>query len=120
MASLPQTESEEQAETLPQAVRYLNCTDDMQGLCMKHQYNARCWIERSDFVPLTTQRRTPKEHQSSVNPGFRQHHLKGRVLSFLTLGLLADALSNWGDITIVGKFTVCCSFIFTSKNQSNF
>lgn len=103
MGSLTQTESLEQAADLPQAVRYLNCTDDMNKVCLKHQYNARCWVDRSDFEPPTPQRRTPKQFQSSQKPGFRQHHLKGRLLSFLGLELLADALSNWGDITIVGE-----------------
>ena len=102
MGSLAQTESEDQVADLPQAVRYLNCTDDMKDVCAKHQYNARCWIERDDVQPPTKQRRTPKHHQSNANPGFRQHHLKGRMLSFLYLELLQDALSNWGDITIVG------------------
>lgn len=102
MVSMPQTENKEQAKTLPQPTRYLNCTDAAQELCDEHKYNARCWIDRDDVKPPTKQRNKPR-HQIRKNPGFRQHQLKGRVLTFAIMEMLADALGQWGEITIMGK-----------------
>ena len=102
MEMMPQTMDEDQAKTLPQAVRYLNCTDDVQELCEEHKFNARCWIDRDDVVPPTKQLHKPRD-QGKEHAGFRQHRLKSRVFFYLILEMLSDALSNWGDVTIVGK-----------------
>ena len=102
MISMHQTEDEEQVKSLPLAVRYLSCTEDAKDLCEKHKYNARCWIDRDDVTPPTKQRKNP-DHQMDQNPGYQQHKMKGRMLSWLILEMLADALSSWGEVTISGK-----------------
>ena len=108
MGMMPQTTDEEQAKTLPQALRYLNCTESMQESCEEHKFNAKCWIDRDDVEPVTKQLHKPRD-QGREHPGFRQHRLKSRVLFYLMLEMVADALTEWGDITIVGKFNNLCT-----------
>lgn len=51
----PITTSEEQAETLPWAARYIKCAPGTEALCHANQYDGKCWVERDDFTPATTQ-----------------------------------------------------------------
>lgn len=112
MERIPQTTDEEQSKSLPQAVRYLNCTETAQSLCEHHKFNSRCWIPRDDVIPPTKQLDRPR-NQVQNHPGFRQHKLKGRIFVFLFLEVLSSALNEWGDITIVGK---CMMLIYLFFN----
>ncbi len=102
MENIPITEDEEQAKTLPLAARYLKCAESAKELCEKKKFNARCWVDRDDITPPTEQRKTPRD-QTEDHPGFREHRLKGRVFASLILKMLADALDEWSEITIIGK-----------------
>jgi len=102
MHGIPETLDEEQVKDLPYFARYLNCPEDKESLCLNNpdKYKVRCWIDRDDVTPPTQQLKSPSD-QSLENPGFRQHQLKGRVITFIILEALQDALDNWSDITIV-------------------
>jgi len=100
MEDIPLTFSDEQAKTLPLAARYLKCAESAEHICEKKKFNARCWIDRDDVTPPTEQRMTPGD-QTEDHPGFREHRLKGRVFASLILKLLADALDEWSEVTII-------------------
>ena len=102
MESIPLTEDEEQARTLPLAARFLKCAESAKALCGKKKFNSRCWIDRDDVTPTTQQRKAPRD-QTEEHPGFREHRLKARVFASLLLKMLADALDEWSEITIIGK-----------------
>lgn len=114
--SIPETTDEEQAKTLPQAVRYLKCSEGAENLCVEHQFNAKCWIPRDDVSPQIEQREHP-QNQILRHPGFRQHRYKSRVFAHFILEMLEDALADWGDITIVGEYiwTVKCLALFNIR-----
>ena len=97
------TESEEQAKTLPWAVRYLQCHPDHASVCKQHDsYCAKCWVPREDVKPEVEQRDTFGS-QVSWHPGWRQHQLTGRVIAFSILEALQQAVQQFSDGTM-GKF----------------
>lgn len=93
---IPQTESAEQATTLPWATRYLNCTEDAQPLCKaKPKFCCYCWVDRDDgIVPNTTQKKMSADN-ANWHPGWREHQLKGRGIAFGVLRALQEAISIW-------------------------
>ena len=99
---LPQTTSESQGATLPWAVQYTNCAEDV-ALCGgrgKDKYNAYCWEPRSD-VDLKEERsskpmsgRQPKG-QASWHPGWRSHQLESRKVALLFLKAFEKSFEEW-------------------------
>lgn len=99
---IPTTMDEEQVLTLPWAVRYMDCDPQRQDLCDKStKYRTQCWVDRDDVIPPTEQRENVGS-QVSWHPGFRHHQLLGRLMSFVMLEALEDALSIWSEETIIG------------------
>ena len=100
-AGIVETESDEQAETLPWAARYLKCKKGKEDLCEKaeNKYLNTCWADRKGVNPPTKQ----DEHiagAGKVHPGWRYHQLKGRMLAVSVLEALQEAINTWSDVTI--------------------
>uniref|UniRef100_A0A7S1YAZ3 Uncharacterized protein n=1 Tax=Grammatophora oceanica TaxID=210454 RepID=A0A7S1YAZ3_9STRA len=94
---LPTIGSEEQAQNVPYAVRYMKCTPDRGDLCKQHKYQGKCWIDGQwDQYNPTNQN---KEPGSRVNwhPGNRFHQILGRNLAFTVLLALKEGLQKWKD-----------------------
>ena len=94
MSGIPTTESSAQAKSLPWAVRYLQCSNDMRVECREHAYQARCWVDRPDYTPSTEQLEQTGG-RAKWHPGNRVHQLKGRNLAFTVLLATEQALSKW-------------------------
>jgi len=88
------TESEEHAQTLPFAVRYMFCPRESAGLCQMNKYTAICWEPRSDFTPTKPQAAHPGS-QVSWHPGNRYHQMAARMYSMLVLHALDAAIDKW-------------------------
>lgn len=105
---------------IPYAVQYMDCASNVNAVCKDHEYDARCWIDRPDFSPPTTQDDHPggragKDFDNPTrlsifhlcaqqvnsftgwHPGFRQHQLQGRVLAFTFLEALREVLTMWNE-----------------------
>lgn len=100
---VPVTSDEAQAKSLPWAAQFLKCGDDpkAKALCDKPEikFSTKCWIERDDVKPPTAQD-AHLDGQDANHPGYKWHHLLGRVLAFTVLDVLQDAVSTWSDVTI--------------------
>ena len=95
------TTDEKQAETLPWAVRFLNCAKERLDLCDSNKRRIQCWVDREDVIPPTKQQEGIRTTGGAGwHPGFRSHQLTGRVLAFFVLQALDEALHQWLDITI--------------------
>ena len=93
---LEKTQDEEQAQTLPYAVRYMGCESGSDGLCKDHIYNSECWVRRSDYNP--PKKIEMEKHvggRASWHPGNRVHQLIGRKWSLIVLYALEKALDDW-------------------------
>ena len=93
---LEKTQDEEQAQTLPYAVRYMGCESGSDGLCKDHIYNSECWVRRSDYNP--SKKTKIEKHvggRASWHPGNRVHQLIGRKWSLIVLYALEKALDDW-------------------------
>ena len=100
-AGIVETESDEQAATLPWAARYLRCKEGKEDLCEKaeNKYLNTCWVDRKGVNPPTKQ----DEHVAGADkahPGWRYHQLKGRMLAVTVLEALQEAINTWSDVTI--------------------
>jgi len=103
LSGIAETESDEQAATLPWAVRYLRCKKGKEDLCEKaeNKYLNTCWVERKGVKPPTKQ----DDHivgADKSHPGWRYHQLKGRMLAGTVLEALQEAINTWSDVTITG------------------
>lgn len=97
------TTSEEQAETLPWAVRYMRCGDDAKDVCKKHNsYCAKCWVDREDGIKPEEPQQLNYGGQVSWHPGWRRHQLTGRVIAFSVLEALQQAVQLFSDGTMGG------------------
>ena len=93
---LQKTVDEEQAQSLPYAVRYMGCESGNDGLCKDHIYNSECWVRRSDYNP--PKKLKMEKHvggRASWHPGNRVHQLIGRKWSLIVLYALEKALKDW-------------------------
>ena len=93
---LQKTVDEEQAQSLPYAVRYMGCESGSDGLCKDHIYNSECWVRRSDYNP--PKKLKMENHvggRASWHPGNRVHQLIGRKWSLVVLYALEKALEDW-------------------------
>lgn len=97
----PETTSDEQAESLPWALQYLQCSPDFITACRNNdnKYRTQCWVERDDFTPVTRQR-IVVGGGASWHPGFRSHQADARAYTMIILSALDIALSEWSDVTI--------------------
>mmetsp|Transcript_24884 Transcript_24884/g.45064 ORF Transcript_24884/g.45064 Transcript_24884/m.45064 type:complete len:965 (-) Transcript_24884:82-2976(-) len=100
LLGIPETQSEMQAQRMPWATRYMKCAAGHEDLCTApgNRFQTKCWVDRNDIKPPVKQ----KEPSVSAYPGFRQHQLIGRILSFTILEALGDAISTWSEVTITG------------------
>lgn len=95
----PITNSEEEAQTMPDALAFLHCSKESQALCNKYKYRSQCWVERDDVTPPTKQ--LPHVGgTASWHPGFRSHRIVGRGITMLILSALENALTQWSEVTI--------------------
>lgn len=104
MDGITEITSEEQAEQLPFAARYLKCANDVQEICSSQpRFCAHCWIDRDDGVkPDMSQLDKPKG-QVKWHPGWRQHQLQGRVLAFSVIEALQVAVTLYSEETMGGQ-----------------
>ncbi|CAB9502397.1 expressed unknown protein [Seminavis robusta] len=100
---IPLTTSDEQAETLPWAVRYLKCDPANNDVCKRHDdYCSKCWIDRDDGIKPEATQKEKFAGQVRWHPGWRQHQLTGRVLAFSVLEALQLAIQQFSDGTMGG------------------
>jgi len=105
MYGIPDTASEEHANSLPWAVQYLKCTNEMSDLCQQTKYCAQCWQDREDgLTPPLKQLNSPRG-QAGWHPGWREHQLRGRNLAMAVLRSLQDAIATWTD-NVRGMYVV--------------
>jgi len=119
--SVPVTESEEQAQTLPKVFRYVNCTDTAHELCTQNKHCTQCWVDRPDIPDAkvlfpqmeTSATTTPTDTTTTTTtvaegaqrwwyPGWRQHSLLGRNLAFAILDAMQDGVEMWSSGTMGG------------------
>ena len=92
-----ETESEEQAKTVPYAARYMKCKPEAQDLCNQEpRFCAPCWIDRPKIKPEAKQLDHPKG-QVKWHPGWRVHQLTGRNIAFAVLEALQAAVNIWNE-----------------------
>ena len=80
---------------LPWATQYVNCDADIITECRNFEFNTTCWIERHDFQPPIPQQTNTFRMGGGKHPGNRFHQLQGRVLAFVILTALDEALDLW-------------------------
>eukprot|EP00934_Nitzschia_sp_Nitz4_P003014 Nitzschia sp. Nitz4//scaffold75_size92586//394//3490//NITZ4_004836-RA/size92586-augustus-gene-0.85-mRNA-1//-1//CDS//3329557648//3004//frame0 len=101
--NLPEVESNEQAETVAWAARYMKCTEEARDTCQAEpDFCAVCWQPRDDGVEPETKQRDVPRGQVSWHPGWRVHQLIGRNLAFAILRALQTAIDLWVDKVYVG------------------
>lgn len=102
---VPKTTSESQGATMPWAIQYLNCEEDVVNLCGgrgKDKYNAYCWVKRSDVTLETETGRYPMANrqpksQASWHPGWRVHQFESRKVALVFLNAFKKAFKIWED-----------------------
>jgi len=98
---LPKTESIEQGETLPWATQYENCADgvDLCGSRGLNKWDAYCWVQRSDFTPMSLKHGTmcnaKPSGQASWHPGWRNHRFESRKPALVLLKAFEKAFEIW-------------------------
>ena len=97
------TEDKNQVNSLPFAVRFLNCEKQNARLCNSevNQYRSECWIDRNDVIP-------PKQNnyvggRAGWHYGFRTHQLIGRRKALVLLEATQLALQTWKAETSKGN-----------------
>jgi hypothetical protein len=88
----------EQIEAMPWAMQYVNCDAELKGICRSNEYKGRCWVDRDDYTPTTEQQKEPGG-RASWHPGNRKHQVTGRVLAFVFLQALKEAVTEWKEAT---------------------
>ena len=93
---LKETESLEQAETLPHALKHLFCKGGVPT-CGQTQfkYNATCWTDREDVETPPTAQNKGYGGQAKWHPGNRSHQLIARRMTLLFLRALDEAMNVW-------------------------
>lgn len=86
----------EQIEAMPWAMQYVSCDSEISAICRGQEYNGTCWIDREDYSPETKQDSVPGG-RAKWHPGNRIHQVTGRVLAFIFLQALKDALTSWKE-----------------------
>ncbi|KAK1739865.1 hypothetical protein QTG54_009624 [Skeletonema marinoi] len=98
---LKETESLEQAATLPHALQHLFCKGGVPT-CGQTQfkYNASCWTDRVDVETPPTAQNKGYGGQAKWHPGNRSHQLIGRRMTLLFLRALDEAMNIWLRATV--------------------
>jgi len=100
---IAETESDDQAATMPWAVQYMKCADGANDVCKKHNhYCANCWVTREDGIKPEEEQQAKYGGQVSWHPGWRRHQLTGRVIAFSVLEALQQAVQLFSDGTMGG------------------
>lgn len=97
MRGIPETTSDEQAKTLPWAVRYLHCSAEMNDACRREKYCTQCWKDREDGVTPAEKQLDYPQGQVSWHPGWRSHQLTGRNIAMAVLRNLQSAITTWTE-----------------------
>ena len=93
---LKETESLEQAATLPHAVQHLFCKSGVPTCGQtQYKYNATCWTDRVDVETPPTAQNKGYGGQAKWHPGNRSHQLIARRMTLLFLRALDEALDLW-------------------------
>jgi hypothetical protein len=96
MRGIQKTDSVKTLEQIPWAARYMDCSPEMRTECGNNKYRGTCWIHRPDFNPKLAQKAVPGG-RANWHPGDRSHQLEGRVLAFLVLRAIKQALDLWAS-----------------------
>eukprot|EP00574_Skeletonema_japonicum_P004512 CAMPEP_0201718612 /NCGR_PEP_ID=MMETSP0593-20130828/4087_1 /ASSEMBLY_ACC=CAM_ASM_000672 /TAXON_ID=267983 /ORGANISM="Skeletonema japonicum, Strain CCMP2506" /LENGTH=996 /DNA_ID=CAMNT_0048208955 /DNA_START=5 /DNA_END=2995 /DNA_ORIENTATION=+ len=98
---LNETESIEQAATLPHALKHLFCKGGLPT-CGQSQfkYNATCWTDRVDVETPPTEQNKGYGGQAKWHPGNRAHQLIARRMTLLFLRALEEAMNVWLQATV--------------------
>lgn len=101
------THDNEQAKSMPFAVRYLRCSKENMALCNErhNRYRSQCWVDRDDVKPFARQD-DMVGGQASWHPGFRSHQLMGRRLAYVLLEATEKALILWQEETKKGNVPI--------------
>ena len=95
---IKEAQSVEDLDTIPWAAKYIRCSNDIKKeYCQPYKYNGTCWIDRTNidgFVPPTKQDDVPGG-RAGWHPGNREHQLTGRLITWLLLSCIRDALLEW-------------------------
>ena len=104
LAGVPESTSQKIVSDLPWAAQYLNCPTNMHKECEKeeHQFESKCWIDRSDVTPSTSQ----LDHIPILPTatGWRMQQLKGYTLAYVLITATLDALLEFSEVTISQGF----------------
>ncbi|KAL7493809.1 hypothetical protein ACHAWT_002711, partial [Skeletonema menzelii] len=98
---LAETESIEQAASLPHALQHLFCKGGVPT-CGQTQfkYNATCWTDRVDVETPPTEQNKGYGGQAKWHPGNRAHQLIARRMTLLFLRALDEAMNIWLKATV--------------------
>jgi len=93
---LKETESLEQAATLPHALQHLFCKGGVPTCGQtQYKYNASCWTDRVDVETPPTEQNKGYGGQAKWHPGNRSHQLIARRMTLLFLRALDEAMDVW-------------------------
>ena len=95
-----ETESAEQAKTIPWAARYMKCKDEAQYVCQEEpRFCSKCWCDRDDGIKPEKGQVSHAKAKGQVkwHPGWRPHQLTGRNLAFAVLEALQAATNIWNE-----------------------
>lgn len=97
---LAETESLEQALTLPHALQHVFCKGGV-ATCgqTEFKYNASCWTDRVDVDPPPKEQNKGYGGQAKWHPGNRSHQLIARRMTLLFLHALDEAMNVWEKAT---------------------
>jgi hypothetical protein len=97
---LAETESLEQALTLPHALQHVFCKGGVATCGQREfKYNASCWTERVDVDPPPKEQNKGYGGQAKWHPGNRSHQLIARRMTLLFLHALDEAMNVWEKAT---------------------
>lgn len=120
MAGIPVTKDDVQVNSLPWAAQYLQCEATNQGLCLDGlvRFRTQCWIDRDDVTPGVKQMQFVGG-RAKWHPGWRAHQLTGRVIAFLILKALEDAINEWNNMAIGGGYPLDDEYWHVTKYYSD-
>lgn len=93
-SGIEKSTSIEKINSMPWAMRYLECSNELKTICRRNEYIGHCWIPRDDIKPPVKQDDKPGG-RASWHPGNRHHQLQGRVYAFTILQALKEVLRTW-------------------------
>jgi hypothetical protein len=93
---IPVPNTQQELDKVKWAAKYIFCGNDINNdKCRPNRYNATCWLDRPDgFKPWTKQENYPGG-RAGWHPGNKEHQLTGRIITFLLLKAIREALMEW-------------------------